>query len=134
MKKYLLIFTVFLISFILSNLLIKNVFLANTPKVNPFFISNITGKIKNQYIAFFDSFDNKNADSGKTNRNTETIFESISQGVYAAQTENGTVVKVVSEEIDWTEYAFNLNGKEIKIKVPKGQSPPDQESVENLYQ
>ena len=36
-------------------------------------------------------------------------------------------------EIEYLEYTFNVKGKEIKVKVPKNQSPPSQEVIEDIY-
>jgi len=28
------------------------------------------------------------------------------------------------QEVNWTNYSFNINGKTIIVKVPKGENPP----------
>jgi hypothetical protein len=122
--------TALFISFLISDFSIKNLFLANSPKINPFFVRNIKSKFE-ENLAFLNNF--KKNISMNFNREKNIIFKEISQGVKAAQTSEGTIVKIDSSKIDWLEYTFNVNGKEVKIKVPKDQQPPSQKLVEALY-
>lgn len=46
---------------------------------------------------------------------------------------NIQVYEVRMNEIDYLEYKFNVNGKEVKIKVPKDQQPPSQETIEAIF-
>jgi hypothetical protein len=122
--------TALFISFLISDFSIKNLFLANSPKINPFFVRNINSKFEKN-LAFLNNF--KKNISMNFDREKNITFKQISQGVKAAETSEGTIVKIDSSKIDWLEYTFNINGKEIKIKVPKDQQPPSQEVVEALY-
>ncbi|PIY71531.1 hypothetical protein COY87_05690 [Candidatus Roizmanbacteria bacterium CG_4_10_14_0_8_um_filter_33_9] len=56
----------------------------------------------------------------------------IAKGTYAQINGDATVVVVKLDEIPYKEYTFNVNGKEIKIRVPEGRDIPTQDMVEKL--
>ena len=60
-------------------------------------------------------------------------LKKVSQGVYAGEMNNIKVYEIRTGELEYLEYTFNVNGKEVKIKVPKGQEPPSQEVMDSLY-
>ena len=158
-KKYLKIFLLLGAAFIISDFSIKNVFLAKSPKFNPFFTQNIIAKVSNiwtkttNFFAFRSIFPSSNDQINQANFNqkptnqTFTLKEApkdiiealntpltkVSQGVYAGEKNNIRVYEIRTNEIEYLEYTFNINGKEVKIKVPKDQQPPSQEVVEALY-
>lgn len=139
MNKILLskIILVLILSFFLSSLLIENVYIGYTPvirknlsneliaKINAIFknknkIQNIIPE-KNLNLSFYE----------KINKN---LFTPISKGVYAQPLEKGgEYILIKNEEIDWVEYTIVIKGKELKIKVPKGEKPPDQKMLERIY-
>lgn len=57
----------------------------------------------------------------------------VTQGVYAGEKNDVKVYEVRTNEIEYLEYVFNINGKEIKIKVPKDQTKPTQAEMEALF-
>ncbi len=181
------IFFILIISFIVSQFSIDNVFLAQSPKVNPFFISNTIAKVNSiwsksaNFIASFSPFSkfnfqlsnnlynresassqNRESASSQNNFNLRpqptsvssevasvdninkapkevldalTVpLKKVSQGVYAGEKNNIKVYKIKMNEIDYLEYTFNIKGKEIKVKVPKGEQPPTQEEIELFFE
>lgn len=184
MKKYLTIFLLLLASFVISNFAINNVFLAQSPKINPFFAQNMMGKVNNfwsrtgGFFAFRATPDNKKkpdsessssnffnppqdnsnesnkADSQETQpAEAEPIvaqsgssflpqeiedalaapLTKVSQGVYAGEKDSYQVYEVKVDEIDSVVYTFNVNGKQIKIRVPKDKQPPTQKEMELIF-
>ncbi len=155
-NKYLKLFLVLGVAFAISNFSIKNVFIAESPKLNPFFTQNMMAKVNSlrlkttNFIASINFNQKKSSTDQVNNFNNSkpTSFtltqqqitdalkaplKKVSQGVYAGETDNIQVYEIRSNEIDYLEYTFNVNGKEIKIKVPKDQQPPSQETVDALY-
>ena len=137
------IFLVLLFSFLFSSFLIKNVFIANSPKVRPYLNDYFAFKIKD----LFKNFSNL-AFYGLSSRHaTNTIIEKtptiegvknkplipIGKGVYARTDNKNALIEINLEGVDFIEYTFTINGKEIKIKVPKGESTPNQKVLEALY-
>lgn len=179
MKKYLKLILILGAAFIVSDFSIKNVFLAQSPRINPFFAQNMMAKVNRfwaktgSFIASLNPFSklsfqpsenlsNQESSISKTDFNapvqptrasseiavvdtptqSKKVLEvlksvplhKISQGVYAGEKNNIKVYEIRIDEIEYLEYTFNVKGKEIKIKVPKGQAPPSQEVVERVFQ
>ncbi|MEM4337155.1 MAG: hypothetical protein QXG86_04085 [Candidatus Woesearchaeota archaeon] len=57
----------------------------------------------------------------------------IAPGVYAGEYKGYQVSTIKINEIEFLEYTFDVNGRKIKIKVPKGETPPSQETVEKIF-
>lgn len=153
MKKYLKIFLLLGAAYIISYFSIKNVFIAQSPKLNPFFPQNMMAKVNSLWLKTTNFFAFKNSPVNTINNQlnnpssqksftfsqqqiAETLkvpLTKVSQGVYAGEVNNTQVYEVRTNEIDYLVYTFNVSGKEIKIKVPKDQSPPSQEVMNSLY-
>lgn len=182
MKRYLKLILILGAAFILSDFSVKNVFLAQSPRLNPFFIKNIMTKVNGFwaktgiFVAWLnpfsresfqsvDNLSNQGSSIIETNFNdriqptlssskvtvnkTPTIskgvskevhqilksvpLKKISQGVYAGERNNIKVYEIRMDEIEYFEYTFNVNEKEIKINVPKEQEPPSQDLVEKIF-
>ena len=165
MKRFIKLGLVLLISYLVAGYSIRNLFLAQSPKLNPFFTSNMIAKVNNlfkktsSFITFKKSsvFRSENQqqpielnDAQKSTLirpqivNTDQLplnvieainspLQQVSKGVYAGEKNDIKVYEIRTGEIEYLEYTFNVNGKEIKIKVPKDQEPPSQEVVETLY-
>lgn len=157
--KYLKILLILGIAYIFSGFSIKNIFISESPKINPFFVSNTVAKANNFLSKTKNFVASLNPLKNITNSNQQNIvltprqitntsqsrvasisrqienmsLKEISQGVYAGEVDNTQVTEIRIGEIDYLEYTFNVNGKEIKIKVPKDQQPPSQEVVNVLY-
>lgn len=65
----------------------------------------------------------------------KVIFQPIREvapGAYAQKYKNVVKVVIKKDEIEWVIYEFRVNGRKIRVRVPKGQKPPTQEEVEHL--
>lgn len=173
-KKYLKIFLLLGVAYIISEFSINNVFLVNSPRLNPFFARNMVNKINNSwsktgnFVASLNPFSSLNFrlfnNQGLSNRQNlqpssisgfqpsvqmianvknspqEIInalalpLTKVSSGVYAGENDGVKIYEVRLNEVEYLEYTFTIKGKEIKIKVPKGQTPPSQEIVESFYE
>ena len=157
MNKYLRIFLILGVAYIISDFSINNVFLAQSPTVNPFFAQNTLAKVSifwsktTNFIALRSPFKKSTSDIDSSSQpvtplptksqNTQMEFAEalsipltkISQGIYAGERNDMKVYQIKMNEIEYLEYTFNVNGKEIKIKVPKGEELPSQEVMEALY-
>lgn len=124
-NKYLKIFFLLSVAYIVSNFFIKNIFLADSPKLNPFFVQNMFAK---KTIT-----PNNNTYSQNIEEALNAPLKKVSQGVYAGEKNNIKVFEIRTGELEYLEYTFNVNGKMVKIKVPKGQEAPSQEVMDVLY-
>lgn len=95
MKKYLIIFTVFVISFLISNYSIKNVFLGNSPKVNPYYLSNLKNQVGDSASSIARIFQFKKQPTydfaSKPGALPNELFKSVAVGVAAHDREDGGV-------------------------------------------
>jgi hypothetical protein len=152
-NKYVKLVFVFGVAYLISNFSIKNVFLGNSPRINPYAGQNMIAKATNLWskttslIAFKNPFTNSSStgfQNGGLNQASTSIssdvaealntpLSKVSQGVYAGEKNDVKVFEVRIGEIEYLEYTFNIKGKEIKIKVPKGQDPPSQQVLEAVY-
>jgi len=131
------IFLVLLFSFLFSSFLIKNVFIANSPKIRPYLGNYFAFKIKD----LFKNFSNLAFYGLSSRQATNTTIEKlknkppipIGKGVYARIDNKDALIEINLEGVDFIEYTFTINGKEVKIKVPKGEPTPNQKVLEALY-
>lgn len=153
-------FLVMVIAYLISDFSIKNVFLAQSPKFNPFFVTNTIAKVNSFWsrtgnliasINFFPKFNFQNAPNtaddklntsqpnsfslseAQINNILEAPLKKVSKGVYAGEKDGYQVYKIDTDELGYITYTFIVNGKEIKVKVPSGQQPPSQQDVEAVY-
>jgi hypothetical protein len=56
----------------------------------------------------------------------------ISKGVYAKTGNNGTVYEINLNEKEYYEHVYIVNGKEIKIRIPKGEEAPTQQQIDEI--
>lgn len=150
-NKYLKIVLLLGAAFIISDFSIKNVFLANSPSINPYAGQNMMAKVSSLWsntklnlIALSGGLFNFSGTAGnssglikdlpqKTLDAMNAPLKKVSQGVYAGERNNIQVYEIRSNEINYLVYTFTINGKEVKIKVPKDQQPPSQAQMEALY-
>lgn len=161
-NKYFRIFILLGASYLISNFSINNLFIANSPKINTNAGSEMMAKVNSYWskttnlIAFknvniFRFGNNSDNFSQPINNQASVTFQKtnslpqdikdalsaplqrVSQGVYAGEKNNIKVYEVRTGEIDYLEYTFIVNGKEIKIKVPKNQTKPTQAEMEALF-
>lgn len=142
-KNYLKIIIVLIFSFFLSNLFIKNIFLANSPQIRPnldkYFLAKINNT-KEDFLAMlrFSIFQPKIDPNNLAKYSKEQInaylknnLKSITKGVKAATLPGYSYVEFKVDEIIWTEITYTLkDGRKVKIKFPKGTTPPPKEIFE----
>ena len=110
--------------------LIQKIFLAGTPRIRPNAFSNLALEIKNNTHSLIALFIKQPSPEEILK---DVPLKTISKGVYGKTRGNYSYTLIKINEIEWKEYTFNINGKEIKIKFPKDQQPPSQELMEALY-
>lgn len=193
-NKYIKLVFAVVLAFIVSQFSINNVFIARSPRLNPFFATNLIAKLNSlehktlrlfASISFFQKTlnkeqninDNNNTatsisfkktsnkepnttdNTGVTAKNDnvkdnfngnnqpgsftlskakieelmETPLKQVSKGVYAGEKNDTKIIRVMVDEVEYNEYKFNIKGKEVTIRVPRGQKPPTQKEVELLY-
>lgn len=135
--KYIKILVVMALAFFIADLSSKTVFLAKTPKINPNFIARLNNifpkKNKEETIALPVMVKRREELPSAITESLNMPLKPVSKGVYAGEKNNINVYEFRQDEIDWVEYTFVINGKEMKIKVPKGQTPPKKEELEQIY-
>lgn len=162
-NKYIKFVFIFGIAYLISSFSTKNIFLGNSPKINPYAGQNMMAKVRlfwsktTSLVAFKSgSSSSGNSTSSKGGlfnfsgnstssfafvkdlpQNTQEAISAplnkVSQGVYAGEKNDIKVFEVRIGELEYLEYTFIIDGKEKKIKVPKGQEPPSQEVLETIY-
>lgn len=123
-KKYLIIGGIFLFSFFISKYAINNVFLASSPRVNPFYLANLGNSIKgtSRDIALIFTFKKQNSSNSinatrsQSAQVPETLFKYVSKGVTAYEKGNGEVTfKINNKEASVKIRQIELNGKKIEV-------------------
>jgi len=149
-KNKIKILLVLIFSFLIANLVITSVFIAGTPKINPFFAQNLVAKMNNilpkfnqkqqspqlasqsNQLLLTPAIFNK---SGTTQQETipqevnnviNNSMKKVTTGVYAGERDGTEVYQVKTNEISYNEYTININGKEVKVRVPEGEKLPGQ--------
>lgn len=124
-----------------------HVFIANTPTVRPHLDRYIASRLKNvwrggnDFVArLFRKSDTstvaafKEELKKKEEKLANTAFTQLSSGVYAKdEGEVHSLVEIRLDEMEFIEHTFVVDGKEIKIRIPKDQSPPPQSVMENMF-
>lgn len=152
-KKYLKLTVLMFAAYMVVNFSMNNVFLANTPKINPFAMKNIQNKASNffvgtsEFIASINPLKRSSTYGGTEVANSSANSKEeiagalaapltqMSQGVYAGEKNDIKVFEVRTDEIgnEFREYTFNINGKEVKIKVPNSQEPPTEDDLNGIF-
>lgn len=140
------IFIAIIVSFFLTSILSKTVFYANTPRINKMFIAsiiNLPNKLINNASNFIASLKPNNS-SNQTNTNQArikqpvnntrsislvqsieqipiTTMTKIGKGVYAKEDKANNVYYLkLTEDTEWDEKEYIVNGEKVTIKFPKG--------------
>jgi len=118
-------------AFLGSQLLTKEVFIANSPTIRPNLGPYMATRLQNVFsntsqslaLLFYKS-------PAEELKNLPLI--PVAKGVYAKSNDKASYTEYRVNEVEWIEYTFTVKGKEIKISVPKGQDPPPQNILEDL--
>ncbi len=100
------ILLVMLVTYAVTSWSMQNIFIANGPQLKHDVFS--WAKPKNEY-------------------------KKIYQGVYAITSNQYSGIEVRESEVEWIPYTYVVNGNEIKLRVPKGMSPPSQKEMDLVY-
>jgi len=144
------LFLAFIFAYLLSSFSIKNVFLANSPRVRPNLDQYLLAKINNTKdnilakfnFNFLPSFNWPNPPNIALNTSSQNRDEvinflknnlkPITKGVNAAKKDNYIYTEFTMSEIEWIQITYTLkNGQTMTIEYPKGTSPPPKEIYEN---
>ncbi len=113
------------IGYFIASILTKNVFIVNSPRLRQnlgqYLLAQLTGVINNS-----GSFLANVVGGRKTPEQAlgNVPLQQVAKGVYA-KNGNGYSYTIIKEnEVEWVVYKTILNGKQITIKIPKGQMPP----------
>lgn len=124
-QSYLKLILVLAVSFLISSFCDRRVFLAHSPKVNPFFIPELAQSVTHPfrsvrtYLASITIFTPSPEKALK-----DVPFSVIAPGVYAKTKGNTSYTLIKEDEVVYVEYQLNIDGKIIKVKVPQGQPAP----------
>ncbi|MCX7956158.1 MAG: hypothetical protein N2593_03610 [Patescibacteria group bacterium] len=150
MKDKLKIILILSITLIISQIVGNTIFLAGTPLIRKNLniyivkhINSIFSKINTNFFSFnLFNKTNKNQLSNQQSVTKNIIiqeqnipFKELSKGIYAVEDKKSNIKKIEYrlDEIDWVEYTFNINGKEVKLKIPKNQPTPPIKILEQVY-
>lgn len=136
------LFGAIILAVIVTKLITNNVFIADTPQIKPnldkVIAINLDSLINDNIIA--RAIKGKPAIAEKVEKHNQLLqqfsnipFQQVSKGVYAKNDDKTVVIEYRFGEADWLEYTFTINGKEIKIRVPKDEKPPSKEFLEKVY-
>lgn len=135
-KKYFKLILIIFFSYFLSYFFGNKIFVGNTPKIKENLIAELNLEIKNFFIkqsdkilSFFSTKKNDNSSVKIEEFLKDVPFKEISKGVYSKSKDNYSILEIKINEIEFVEYSFNVEGKEIKIKIPKDTPPPSEEFV-----
>jgi hypothetical protein len=127
---------VLVFSFLISKLLLNEIFIIQTPKIRPnlgyYLIAKVSNVLKvgtKTLISFFIKEKTPETDDMLK----DVPLRPIVKGVYGKSRGNYSYTLIKTNEIEWVEYTFNIHGKTMKLKVPKGQNPPSQKMLEQIY-
>lgn len=130
-KLYIKVAAVFAFSYLLISFFARDIFIANSPRIRPDAGQVITAKFSNTTAGIKQLASNIFRQSPEQQLR-DVPLRQVSKGIYARQ--KGTVSQTIikDSEVELIEYEYNVNGKIVKIRVPKGQNPPPQNVVESL--
>lgn len=132
-KLYIKILIALVLSFATATLLKREVFIADTPKVKPDLQERLVARIKDARKGNLE-FIGQIFDPRTLEQKLQNVpLQQLTKGVYAKSKGNISYTEIKQGQVEWREYSFVVDGKTVKIRVPKGESPPPQESVENIY-
>jgi hypothetical protein len=134
------IFFSIILALIITQVSSRTIFMSNTPRINKSFIAKIIqlpGNILNntkQFIASisFKQPNNINSNTSinqsipvvtakKINNLPLTAMQQLSKGVYAYRDTSDNILYIkVTKDMEYEERVLNYNGKQIKLRFPKG--------------
>lgn len=149
LKSKIKIILVLTLAFGVSQLIGRTIFVADSPLIRRNLGQYIATNISSMMVKVDLSFLSLNFLKGGSQKNVVTQpaanqrnnqqsihLKQVSKGIYAAEDNQGKIKKVEYrlDEIDWVEYTFTVNGRQVTIKMPKSQPTPRMDVLEKIYQ
>lgn len=111
------------LSFLISNYASKNVFIANSPKINPFYLANLSQQIRTSVNDIYMAVKFKKTNDKESNYANvspynipEEYFKSVSKGVSAYEKKEGEIIfKIDSREVNITPREIEVNGRKVNV-------------------
>lgn len=132
--------------FILSGVLNREVFISDSPKIRPHLPEYLASRIGDGWRSGGDMIADLNI-PGIPNRKVEVAkkveailngsikdipLKAIAPGVYAKENDEVSYTLVKVNEVQWIQYHYKIRGKDVTIEVPLGETPPNQQRIEQL--
>ncbi|MCA9371959.1 hypothetical protein KC726_03600 [Candidatus Woesebacteria bacterium] len=103
------------VSFFVSSVVVKDVFIASSSTLNPSWKQNLVARINPLHWVQQYQF-------AQITKELEKVpLQNISQGVYGRETQNASETVIKLGEVDFIEYPIEVDGKTVYVKVPKDQ-------------
>jgi hypothetical protein len=144
-KKKLVILLILVVAYFFSNFLNKNLFIANSPKINSFFLSKISQNFLAQLERLKTINTNKNPKEKEENKVIigyekngkgraenilkNTVLKTLTKGVYAGSYNGIQIVSFAQDEMEWEKMTIQTKSGVVTIKYPKN-NPPLKEVIE----
>lgn len=142
------IFLVLILAYFVSSFSIKNVFLADSPKIRPNLGSYLLARINNvkenmlarlNFSSLLPQFNQEPSNNLVANQNREEAInflknslKPVTKGVSAAEKNGYSYTEFKLDEIEWAKITYTLkNGQTVTIQYPKGTEPPPQAIYED---
>ena len=122
-KLFLKILLSMLVAFTVVTFTSGKIFLADSPMINPNFISSLKTLPSNLLNSPQRFFANKNQTQQLNQYQSlqTNVMKSLAPGVYAKEDDQGNPVYVrVTNDLQWEERTLNENGKTVVVRYPKG--------------
>lgn len=110
---------------ILSTVLTKEVFVAQSPQIRPGLGAYLIARLSP------DTYFNRDDDSASDNLQ-ELPFTPLAPGIYAKENESNYQKVVVINEVEWKQYEVIIKGEKVIVSVPANEPPPPQELLNTL--
>ena len=120
------------IALVIAQLSTRTIFMANTPRINKIFIAKLI-KLPQSVLKSTQEFIAKNSNkntvpsTASLNNNLPqnnipvSAMKEVSKGIYAKEdTENNVFYIHITKDMEFEEKILNYNGKQIKLRFPKG--------------
>ena len=122
-KLFLKILLSMLVAFTVVTFTSGKIFLADSPMINPNFISSLKTLPSNLLNSPQRFFANKNQTQQLNQYQSlqTNVMKSLAPGVYAKEDDQGNPVYVrVTNDLQWEERVLNENGIQVTVRYPKG--------------
>lgn len=137
-KTYLRVLVAIIASLLITQFLIREVFLGYSPKIRPDLANNLIEKTlalfnKDTYVTFVENL--KKKDSAKDTQinqsaalkelDSKPYVPTIIKGVYAKESTHAVLFEARINEVDWVSVPYTKkDGSIVMINIPVGTQPP----------